>query len=88
MPGDRLKVGDLGNGADRGEAMWGGVTMLVINLREGESLLIGDTVEVRLLEVRGTRVQLGVTAPRDVAVWRGELRPVKEPESPRRLEHD
>jgi carbon storage regulator len=47
--------------------------MLVLTRREGESLLIGDDVEITIVEISGNRVRLGVTAPRTVNVVRVEL---------------
>jgi carbon storage regulator len=41
--------------------------------QRGESLLIGDAVEITLLRVKGETVQLGVVAPRNVAIERGEI---------------
>lgn len=47
--------------------------MLVINRREGESLIIGDGIEVRILELTHTRVKLGITAPEGVTILRNEI---------------
>ena len=52
--------------------------MLVTRRHEGESLLIGDEIEVRILEITPRWVKLGVVAPRDVPVVRQELRITKE----------
>lgn len=40
--------------------------------RAGESFLIGDTVEIEILEVSGTRVKLGIVAPEAVVIQRKE----------------
>ncbi|PPK94535.1 carbon storage regulator [Kineococcus xinjiangensis] len=47
--------------------------MLVLTRRAGESLVIGDAVVVRVLEVRGDVVRVGIEAPRDVQVHRQEV---------------
>lgn len=47
--------------------------MLVIRRREGEALLLGDQIELSVLEITPSRVTLGVTAPRRVAVIRKEV---------------
>lgn len=47
--------------------------MLILTRRVGESLMIGDEVEVVVLGVKGNQVRLGVNAPRDVAVHRYEI---------------
>ena len=52
--------------------------MLMIRRRCGESILVGDNIEVQVLEVAGNRVKLGISAPRDVLVLRNELRLTEE----------
>jgi carbon storage regulator len=52
--------------------------MLVIRRRAGESLLIGEDVEIQILDVSPTRVKLGIVAPHDVTVLRSELKLTKE----------
>jgi carbon storage regulator len=47
--------------------------MLVLSRRPGEKLVIGDGVTVAVLEVIGHRVQIGIDAPEDVRILRGEL---------------
>jgi carbon storage regulator len=47
--------------------------MLVISRRPGESLFIGDDIEVELLEISPSQVKLGIRAPRQVAVLRKEI---------------
>ena len=48
--------------------------MLVIRRREGESVLIGDGVEVEVLEIAGNQVKIGISAPREVLILRREVR--------------
>ena len=48
--------------------------MLVISRRPGESFLIGDNIEVFLLESSGDKVKLGIAAPKDVKIIRKELK--------------
>ncbi|HMX42756.1 MAG TPA: carbon storage regulator CsrA [Elusimicrobiota bacterium] len=47
--------------------------MLLLSRRKGESLLIGDTVEITVLAVEGGNVRLGIRAPGAVPVYRREL---------------
>ncbi len=47
--------------------------MLVLSRKTNESISIGDKIEVKILEVRGDVVKLGITAPRDVPVHRSEV---------------
>jgi carbon storage regulator len=51
--------------------------MLITRRRQGESLMIGDSIEVVVLEVGQGRVKLGVLAPPEVAVERKEWRLVR-----------
>ena len=48
--------------------------MLILQRKEGESLLIGDEVEVTVLAVEAGRVRLAIQAPRDVTILRSELK--------------
>lgn len=47
--------------------------MLVLTRRTGEQITIGDHVTVTVLEIEGTRVRLGIDAPKTVAIHRGEV---------------
>ena len=47
--------------------------MLVLTRRLGEVIRVGDAVTVRVLEVKGNQVRLGVEAPADVRIYREEV---------------
>ena len=47
--------------------------MLVLTRKPGEKIVIGDRIEVQVVRVRGGRVSLAITAPRETLVARGEL---------------
>lgn len=47
--------------------------MLVLSRRIGEEILVGDDVRIRVLDVNGSRVRIGVDAPKEVPVHRAEL---------------
>ncbi|MCF6096386.1 carbon storage regulator CsrA [Thermovorax subterraneus] len=47
--------------------------MLVLSRKKGEKLLIGDEVEITVLEIDGDRVKLGIKAPKGVKILRAEL---------------
>ena len=52
--------------------------MLVIRRKLGESLLIGDDIEIEILESSVSQVKLGIRAPKHVPVLRKEIRVVSE----------
>ena len=47
--------------------------MLILQRKAGEALMIGESVEVRVISVDGTRVRLAISAPEDVPILRTEL---------------
>ncbi|QIK81977.1 carbon storage regulator CsrA [Lysobacter sp. HDW10] len=47
--------------------------MLILTRRVGETLMIGESVTVTVLAVKGNQVRVGITAPKDVAVHREEI---------------
>lgn len=47
--------------------------MLVLTRKLGEIIRVGDTVTVRVLEVKGNQVRLGIEAPADVRIYREEV---------------
>jgi carbon storage regulator len=51
----------------------GGVLMLTLTRSVGETIRIGDDIEVHVVEVRGGTVRLGFKAPREVAIHREEV---------------
>lgn len=48
--------------------------MLVIRRRVGDSLLIGDNIEIEILALTQNHVKLGIRAPQDVPILRKEIR--------------
>jgi carbon storage regulator len=54
--------------------------MLILTRRTGESLRIGDDVEVTVMAVNGSQVRIGIKAPRNVAVDREEIAERKQRE--------
>ena len=47
--------------------------MLILTRRVGESLMIGDDVNVTVLGIKGNQVRIGVNAPKEVPVHREEI---------------
>ncbi len=52
--------------------------MLLVRRRAGESIRIGEDIEIQITEVTPTRVTLGIVAPREVPVVRSEVRLTRE----------
>jgi len=58
------------------------MTNLILTRRAGESILIGDDIEITLLESHGTQARIRVRAPEHVRILRTELKQhPAEPES-------
>lgn len=47
--------------------------MLVLSRQRDETIMIGDDVEITVVDIRGDKVRLGITAPRHVQVHRKEV---------------
>lgn len=47
--------------------------MLILTRRIGETLKIGDEVSVTILDIKGSQVRVGISAPKEVAVHRQEI---------------
>lgn len=47
--------------------------MLILTRRVGETLVIGDNVQVTVLGIKGNQVRIGVNAPKTVSVHREEI---------------
>jgi carbon storage regulator len=47
--------------------------MLVVRRRAGQSILIGENIEVQVIDVSSTRVTLGIVAPKEVTLIRAEV---------------
>lgn len=47
--------------------------MLVLSRQKDESIMVGDNVEITIVDIRGDKVRLGITAPRDIPVHRKEV---------------
>lgn len=52
--------------------------MLIIRRRRGESITVGDEVEIEILETSPTQVKLGIRAPKSVPVLRKEILVTRE----------
>ena len=47
--------------------------MLVLSRKVNETIKIGDDIEIRILEVKGDTVRIGIEAPKSIDILRGEL---------------
>lgn len=47
--------------------------MLVIGRKKGESLLIGDDVEITIVKIENGSVKIAINAPREISILRSEL---------------
>ena len=47
--------------------------MLVLSRQKDESIMIGDNVEITIVDVRGDKVRLGITAPKEIPCHRKEV---------------
>ncbi len=52
--------------------------MLVVRRRAGEAIILGEDIEIEVIEISRTRVKLGIKAPRAVTVMRRESAPIAE----------
>ena len=47
--------------------------MLALSRKKGESLVINNNIEVTVLEVKGDQVKIGISAPKEVPIYRKEV---------------
>ncbi len=47
--------------------------MLALTRKKGESLMINNDIEITVLEIRGDQIKLGVSAPKEVPIFRTEV---------------
>ena len=59
--------------------------MLVLTRKIGDKVLLGEEIEITVVDIRGNQVKLGISAPLSLPVLRGELkdREVKAPSGDR-----
>jgi len=48
-------------------------TMLVLSRQKDETIIIGDDIEITVVDIRGDKVRLGVSAPKSISVHRKEV---------------
>ena len=47
--------------------------MLALTRKKGEALVINNNVEITVLEIRGDQIKIGISAPKDVPIYRKEV---------------
>lgn len=47
--------------------------MLALTRKKGEALVINNNIEITVLEIRGDQIKIGVSAPKDVPIYRKEV---------------
>lgn len=47
--------------------------MLALSRKQGEAIVVGNDIEVTILEVKGDQVKIGINAPKSIPVYRKEL---------------
>ncbi len=47
--------------------------MLVLSRKKGESIIIGDNIEISIIDIQGDQVRVGINAPREVNIFRKEV---------------
>lgn len=47
--------------------------MLALSRKENESIIIGNDIEITILEVKGEQVKIGINAPKSIPVYREEV---------------
>lgn len=52
--------------------------MLVVTRKTDESIIIADNIEITVLEISKDKVKIGINAPREVKVFRSELKTAKQ----------
>lgn len=47
--------------------------MLALTRKKGEALVLNNNIEVTILEIRGDQVKIGVSAPKEIPIYRKEV---------------
>ena len=47
--------------------------MLALTRKKGEALVVNNNIEITILEIRGDQIKIGITAPKDVPIYRKEV---------------
>ena len=53
--------------------MRGDVNMLALTRKKGEAIVIDDCIEIKIIEISGDKVKLGINAPKEISIYREEI---------------
>jgi len=56
--------------------------MLVLRRKKTETVVLDGRIQIKVLRISRNMISLGIEAPSDVSIWRGELEQVDEPANP------
>jgi carbon storage regulator len=59
--------------------------MLVLSRKDGESIRIGGDITIKIIEVKGRQVKIGIEAPKEVSILRDEIYELVKEENTTRL---
>lgn len=47
--------------------------MLVLSRKKGQGIMLGDNIELTIIEIQGDQVRIGINAPKNVSIYRKEI---------------
>ena len=47
--------------------------MLALTRKKNEAIIINDNIEIKIIEVNGDKVRLGISAPKEISIYREEI---------------
>lgn len=50
-----------------------GINMLALSRKKNEAIVVNNNVEITILDIKGDQVKIGISAPREVSVYRKEV---------------
>ena len=60
--------------------------MLILNRKPGESIILNDNIEIKILEIQDGKIKIGIEAPKEVSILRKEVYDEVKEENKRSLE--